>query len=104
MEHTDPLSIFNEEMRHIVGSGSASTPEELYHLYIEAKFEPAYQYACAVYQLTKHLSAVALYDENDGDAIQACRLALQDWQQSAKTLNDKEDFCDWIEQGARKSF
>ena len=43
-------------------------------------------------------------DENDGDVIQACRSALQDYQQSAKTLNDKEDFCDWIEQGARKSF
>ena len=99
-----PILSLNEDIKYIVGNGSSTNPEELYRLYIESKFEVCYQFAIAIYQMYKHVSRADLYDENAGDVIQACRVALEDYQTSAKTLDDKQDFCSWVDQGARKSF
>lgn len=97
-------NLIKEDLKHIIGNSSSSNAEELYKKYIEIKFQPCYQLANAIVQIYSNLDSIQLMDNEFGDAISSCRLALEDYQQSSNTLDDKKEFCSYVEAGCNKSF
>ena len=92
MEYSNPLSVFTENMKFIVGNGSADNLEGLFNLYTEAKLEPAYQLAQSIVQLFQSPTVNKEDREDYGGIVQPIIDALQEYNKSAKTISDKNDF------------